>query len=214
MRSRRPIAFVLAAVLVASCGNDGGSAATVPTQAPSTSGPTTTSTTIAATTTTGAASTTSTIAVTTTSEALPVPAAAPQPRANEPYFELGTIEIPKIGVLKPLLEGVTLTTLDSGPGHWPGTALPGRIGNVVIGGHRTSHDKPFRHIDQLVQGDEVILSTPEGRFVYRVTSTEIVTPDAIRIIDQTPEFTATLFACHPLGSTRERFIVYLKLENT
>ena len=40
---------------------------------------------------------------------------------------------------------------------------------------------------------------------------EIVTPDAIHIVDQTPEHTATLFACHPPGSTRERIVVHLVL---
>ena len=110
-----------------------------------------------------------------------------------------------------MFEGVTLTTLDNGPGHWPGTAMPGHLGNVVVGGHRTSHDRPFRNIDQLVAGDQVIFNTPEGRFVYVVTSTQVVTPDAIWIIDQKNEKTATLFACHPVGSTKERFIVFLAL---
>ena len=79
------------------------------------------------------------------------------PNAPEPVNELGTIEIPKIDVTKRMFEGVTLTTLNRGPGHWPGTAMPGQVGNVVIGGHRTSHDKPFRHIDELDPGDEVDL---------------------------------------------------------
>jgi sortase A len=143
-----------------------------------------------------------------------VPVAPPEPRAAEPRVELGSLEIPKLGVLRPLFEGVTLTTLDLGPGHWPGTAMPGQFGNVVVGGHRTSHDKPFRHVDQLVPGDDVIFTTPEGRFVYHVTLVEIVTPDAIWIIDQKPEYTATLFACHPVGSTRERIIVHLRLAGT
>ena len=65
--------------------------------------------------------------------------------------------------------------------------------------------------DQLRQGDEVVFTTTEGRFLYRGTSTEIVTPDAMRIIDQTRDHTATLFACHPLGSTRERIVVHLAL---
>jgi sortase A len=89
--------------------------------------------------------------------------------------------------------------------------MPGHVGNVVIGGHRTSHDKPFRNIDQLLPGDDVVLNTLEGRFVYEVTSTEVVTPDAIWIIDQTAAFTATLFACHPVGSTKERIVVHLEL---
>jgi sortase A len=141
---------------------------------------------------------------------LPNPEAVPSdPRAPEPVVELGTIEIPKIGVNKSMLEGITLTTLDNGPGHWPGTAMPGQLGNVVVAGHRVSHDKPFRHLEQLVIGDDVIFNTADGRFVYKVTGTDIVQPDALWIADQTPEYTATLFACHPAGSTKERIVVHL-----
>lgn len=217
---RRKIAGSLVVLLLVGCGDDAVDQAavtstlvsTTTTGAPST----TTSTTVLPTTTTStteAPATTTTMAVTTTSEALPVPLPPPSPRANEPIVELGTMEMPKIGVTKTLFEGVSLTVLDYGPGHWPGTAMPGHVGNVVIGGHRTSRDRPFRNIDQLVIGDEMILTTSEGRFVYLVTGTEIVTPDAMRIIDQTERFTATLFACHPVGSTRERYVVYLELYN-
>jgi len=142
---------------------------------------------------------------------LPVPQAPPDPRAPEPVVELGSIEIPRIGLDKSLFEGITLTTLDRGPGHWPGTALPGGVGNVVVGGHRTSKSRPFRNLQQLVPGDEVIFTTGAGRFVYRVVRTEIVTPDAIWIVNQTAEYTATLFACHPVGSTKERIVVFLEL---
>jgi sortase A len=170
----------------------------------------------AAATTTSATIAPTTDAPTTTvddpSAGLPVPAPVPaDPRANESVVSLGSIEIPKLAVDKVLYEGVTLTTLDRGPGHWPGTAMPGGVGNVVVGGHRTSHDKPFRNIDKLSAGDEVVFTTDAGRFVYTVTSTEVVTPDQVRIIDQTPERTATLFACTPLGSTSHRLVVHLAL---
>lgn len=219
--ARRTLPLLLVAVLLAGCGDDGHeSAATlapVAVATTTTTPPTSTSTTTTVqptttTSTTAAPTTTSTtLPATTTSEALPVPRDVPAPRAQDPIVELGTIEMPKIGVSKPLFEGVSLTVLDHGPGHWPGTAMPGHVGNVVIGGHRTSHDKPFRNIDQLAIGDDVVFTTAEGSFTYKVTSTEIVTPDAIRIIDQTSAFTATLFACHPVGSTRERYIVHLEL---
>jgi sortase A len=145
-------------------------------------------------------------------ETLPQPADPPAPRAVEPYLELGTIEIPSLSLSMPLLEGISLTTLDRGPGHWPGTALPGQLGNVVVAGHRTSHGKVFRHIDQLVPGDEVIFTTPDGRFVYAVTDTTVVSPEAMYIIEQTTSRTATLFACHPPGSTKQRIVVHLALQ--
>ncbi len=196
------LAATAALVLLTACSDAPGTSAT------------TVSSTIAATTTstTSTTSTTTTIAPTTTTEVLPVPEAPPAPHAAEPKTMLGTIEIPKINVSKSLFEGVSLTTLNRGPGHWPGTAMPGHAGNVVIGGHRTSHDRPFRYIDKLLPGDEVVFTTPEGRFVYHVTGTKIVTPDSIWIIDQTPAYTATLFACNPVGSTKERIVVSLELQ--
>jgi sortase A len=208
---------------LSACGDDK-PAATTATIVVSTSAAITTTSTTPATTST--ASTTSTTASTSTStpststtaavaavaETLPNPEAVPaDPRAAVPLTQVGTIEIPKIGVVKSMFEGITLTTLDHGPGHWPGTAMPGQFGNVVIAGHRVSHDKPFRNLDQLVVGDDVILTTDDGRFVYKVTGTDIVAPDALWIVDQTPDYTATLFACHPAGSTRQRIVVHLAL---
>jgi sortase A len=168
-----------------------------------------TTTTIETTTTTTEPPIPETIA---TVAPLPQPIAPPPPRVVEEHVELGTIEIPKLEISKKLLEGISLNTLDKAPGHWPGTAMPGHQGNVVVAGHRTSKDRPFRHIDELVPGDEVIFTTAEGRFVYLVTDTQIVAPTAMWIVSQTAASTATLFACHPVGSTAERIVVFLQLQ--
>ena len=152
------------------------------------------------------------VATTTTSTiVLPQPIAPPDPNADEPLVEIGRIEIPRISVDRPVYEGITLGTLDAGPGHWPGSALPGQIGNVVVAGHRVSHSGPFRNIDQLQPGDEVVLTTADGRFVYVVSGSDVVEPTAIEVIEPTPAATATLFACHPPGSTKYRYIVHLVL---
>jgi sortase A len=124
---------------------------------------------------------------------------------------MGSIKIPKIGVEMTMYEGIRLSTLDYGPGHWPGTALPGQIGNVVVGGHRTSKHQVFRNVDQLVPGDEIIFSDDNGEHVYHVTSVEIVEPSAVWIVNPTETATATLFACHPPGSTAQRIVVFADL---
>jgi len=155
-----------------------------------------------------------TIATTTTAATLPQPAPAPDPNGPDPAMELGTIQIPKIGVDRPLWEGVSLNTLNRGPGHWPGTAMPGQVGNVVVGGHRVSHDKPFRNIDQLVPGDQIVMTFNGVPNTYIVTGSQVVTPNDTWVINQTPEHTATLFACHPPGSTRFRYVVFAKLAGT
>jgi len=239
--ARIRIGGVLAAVsLLVACGGDDNDKAADSTVAPSTSvAPTTDApdTTVVETTdaevtdvtddptlvastppssvATPTTATPTTTAPTATTIALPVPIAVPADSAGEePVVELGSIEIPTLKVDEKLLEGIRLTTLDRGPGHWPGTAMPGEIGNVVIAGHRVSHSKPFRNVDKLVAGDEVVFNTAGGRFVYTVVSQEIVTPDALYIVDQTPEKTATLFACHPVGSTRERIVIHLVLDES
>jgi sortase A len=227
-RSQPRLFFGSAAVLVMSLAFCGGSAGEVDdnpvfviaaTTAPPAAPPTTTPPTITPTTT-AAPSTTSarvdtiatTVATTTTSTiVLPQPIAPPDPDADEPLVEIGRIEIPRISLDRPVYEGITLGTLDNGPGHWPGSAMPGQIGNVVVAGHRVSHSGPFRNIDQLQPGDEVVLTTADGRFVYVVSGSEVVEPTAIEVIDQTPAATATLFACHPPGSTKYRYIVHLVL---
>jgi sortase A len=81
-----------------------------------------------------------------------------------------------------------------------------------VAGHRVSHSKPFRHIDDLVDGDQVKFTINGTVFTYVVTGHEIVDPTAIRIVAQTPEPTATLFACHPPGSVAERYVVHLALQ--
>ncbi len=169
-------------------------------------------------TSTSTSTSTSTTSTTTTVFVEPQPIVLPQPvdppldeYGIEPVIEMGSIEIPAIDVYMTMYEGIRLPTLDHGPGHWPGSAMPGKIGNTVVAGHRTSKHKVFRNLDQLVPGDEIIFDGVDGRHVYHVTRTEIIGPEDMWIVDQTPASTATLFACHPPGSTRERIAVFAEL---
>jgi len=186
--------------------------ATTTTIAPSiTTAPASTSTSPA---TTAAVATTT--APTTTTTPLPLQVSSPiappsDPNGAEPLVEVGWMSIPSIDLETPMFEGIRLTTLNHGPGHWPGSAAPGQIGNVVVAGHRTSHNAEFRRLDRLVAGDIVTFTTPDGVFDYSVVGTEIVGPDALWIIDPSDTPTATLFACHPPGSTRQRIVVKLAL---
>jgi len=131
--------------------------------------------------------------------------------AAEKIVRIGTIEIPKIGLVHPIYEGISLNSIDLGPSHWPGTAFPGEAGNAVFAGHRVTHTHPFRDIDQLVPGDRVIFNAAGVISTYVVTGHEVVTPDDMAIVKQTPTPTATLFACHPPHSATYRYVVHLAL---
>ena len=152
------------------------------------------------------------VLATTPTVVLPVPDLLPEdPYADTPEVVLGSIAIPAIGMEEALQSGMTLTAINRGPSHWPGTAQPGQLGNAVIAGHRTTFSRPFRHLDQLQPGDQVIYTTPGGTFTYAVAGTEIVDPEAVHIADQTLGYTSTLFACHPPGSAAQRIVVHLNL---
>jgi len=127
--------------------------------------------------------------------------------APEPIIEIGTIEIPKIGLRHKVMHGISLRNIDHGPSHWPGTPLPGEGSNTVFAGHRVTHSKPFRRIDELRPGDEIIFNINGVRSVYLMTGNEIVTPNRVDIVNPTAEPTVTLFACHPPGSAKFRFVV-------
>lgn len=204
--------------------------ATTTTVAPTTTTTSTTTTTVASTTTTSTSTSTSTTS-TSTSTTTPIewvpnsttttvavqetePITPPSDTyAAEPVIDMGSISIPKLGVEMTMYEGIRLSTLDYGPGHWPGTALPGETGNVVVGGHRTSKHRVFRNVDQLVPGDEIIFDDEVGQHTYLVNRVEIVEPTAMWIVDPTDTPTVTLFACHPPGSTSQRIIVFADLAN-
>jgi sortase A len=201
-----PVLFVAGAVslgsLLAACGSSGGAEST--TLAPLAEAPTTTE---AATTTTSIYAGPPTLGP---NDTLPKPVDPPkEDGSRDEEVILGSISIPAIDIDEPLLQGIRLATFDKGVGHWPGTALPGQVGNVVLGGHRTSGIRPFRDVDKLKKGDEIIVTTDEGTFVYIVDGTTIVDPvSGMWIIDQSTEATMTLFACHPPGSVRQRIIVF------
>ena len=164
--------------------------------------------------------TTSTSTPTTTTSTTAPPTTAPLPRqattpvdvpaesyAPEPEVVIGRIVIPRLGLDAPLNQGVTLHNIDNGPSHWPGSAMPGEIGNVVVAGHRVTNTRPFRHIDDLRPGDEIRFEVGGVWTTYRVRAHEVVTPDQMRIAAPTDTPVVTLFACHPPGSAKYRYVV-------
>ena len=199
------LGFVISTAIISGCGSND------ETSTKSTSTSLAPATTVAVTTTSTSTTTTTIYAGPPTlapGESLPVPEAIPPEDFVEPEVIIGELVIPALLLTQTMYRGVTLPTLDKGVGYWPGTAMPGHVGNVVLGGHRVSKQKPFRNIDLLVPGDEIYLTTDEGTFVYAVSGTQIIEPTDTWIINQSESATLTLFACHPPHSTKQRIAVY------
>jgi sortase A len=121
---------------------------------------------------------------------------------------LTRIKMPAIHVDVVVVEGITPTALRAGAGHYPQTPLPCEKGNVAIAGHRTTYGKPFANLDRLAVGDQIVLETPIGRHVYRVSRPPFVVANSdFTVISQTPGHTLTLTTCHPKGSASQRLVV-------
>lgn len=134
--------------------------------------------------------------------------------ADVPIQQIGAISIPRIGLEHAVYEGVWLTVLDEGPGHWPGSALPGQVGNTVFPGHRVTHSHPFRRLDELVPGDEIVFTIANGTHTYTVRETLIVSPKDLWVVDPTSSPEVTLVACHPPHSARQRIVVKGDLQHS
>lgn len=157
--------------------------------------------------------------------AAPVDDAEPPVMAAPPHATtFATLSVPRWGqdYVQPISEGVTRSdVLDVlGIGHYPGTAMPGEVGNFALAAHRVTYGKPFNRVEELQLGDALVVQTQEAWYVYRVTSTQIVMPEDVQVIAPVPdqpgvEPTAamiTLTTCHPMFSARERFIVHGELD--
>jgi sortase A len=127
-------------------------------------------------------------------------------------WSMGDLRIPSINLFEPVRAGVARSVLDQGVGHWAGTSDPGREGNVVLAGHRTTWSKPFHDLDDLRSGDIVYVTDSDGiEIVYRVSTTFIVDPEDLWITFDSEESTLTMFACHPKGSLAQRIVVVAEL---
>jgi sortase A len=117
------------------------------------------------------------------------------------------LEIPEIGVSEYVIEGVSVADLKQGPGHYPGTPMPGQAGNAAIAGHRTTYGAPFYDLNEVEEGDEIVVRTLQGEFTYVVDGKQVVQPDQVEVLDPTIEPRLTLTTCEPRFSARQRLIV-------
>ncbi|NBU95412.1 MAG: class E sortase [Actinobacteria bacterium] len=176
------------------------------------------STTAVAPTTTVAnpASTTTVVENSTTTTTTIAPTVWPADAGIEIGDPIARIEMPALGTDHIVVAGVGVDELQQGPGHFPDTPLPGQFGNAAIAGHRTTYGQPFHDVDRLSEGDDIVITTPAGRFVYLVTGTRIVEPTDYYVVATDDPTTAvlTLTSCHPKWSAAQRIIVSATLDPT
>lgn len=136
---------------------------------------------------------------------------------------IARLRIERIGLDSVIVEGTDGGSLRRGPGHYTeadeigraeqgdGSSFPGQGRTIGIAGHRTTYLAPFRRIDEIENGDEIVVETPYATFVYEVEGDEIVAPNATRVVRDTGHERLVLTACHPLYSAAQRYVVSARL---
>jgi sortase A len=131
-------------------------------------------------------------------------------RGLEDGQALGRIRIPHIHANYVMVEGTDSASLRKGPGHYPATPLPGMPGTVGVAAHRTTYLAPFRKLDKLNKGDEVIVQMPYALVTYRVEERRIVAPTAVWVTRRVGYDRLVLTACHPKYSAAKRIVVFAR----
>ena len=149
---------------------------------------------------------------------------------------IAVLRIPRFGrsYHMVVVEGTGYDDLTKGPGHYPGTALPGQVGNFAVAGHRTTYLAPFNKIDTLRRGDAIVLETKSKWLVYRIHDIpaghgyphvpwrEIVDPTDVKVAYAVPDQSdpnqhpslrlLTFTSCNPKYSAAQRYVVHAELQ--
>ena len=144
---------------------------------------------------------------------LPTGPAVPVANQNQPPVNswIGLIQIPKINLSMTIIQGTDSPQLRMGPGHYLSTATLGSNGNAAIAGLRTTWGRPFRYLDHLVVNDPIIVTTTQGRFLYRVVDSRVVQPSDLSVLAPSATPILTLTTCNPPYSAVTRLVVVARL---
>jgi sortase A len=150
------------------------------------------------------------------------PAVAAAPKAA---VKFAVMYVPRFGAdyARSVSEGVgTTEVLDkNGIGHYPGTQMPGAVGNFAVAAHRTTHGAPFKLLATLRVGDKIYVQTQGGYYTYDFRGLEYVRPTGVGVLDPVPQAAGvtptdrvlTMTSCNPMFSAAERIIAYSVLES-
>lgn len=121
-----------------------------------------------------------------------------------------------------IVEGTDLADIETAPGHFTDSAMPGDVGNFAIAGHNVP--AIFRHIDVLVPGDEIVVETKTNFYIYEITDHAIVQPTDVGVVAPVPNQPGvepgdddrwlTMVTCHPWWDNYERYIVWAQLSDS
>ncbi|MEU7925938.1 class E sortase [Micromonospora sp. NPDC049801] len=151
-----------------------------------------------------------------------VPSKAPSAKPSPPVRgkPIAGLYIPKLDKNWVVVEGVTQDDIRYAPGHYPTSALPGQVGNFSVAGHRNR--ATFWRLDELHDGDAIVVESKTDWYVYRVAQTRIVKPTQVEVVAPVPgepnkkptKRMLTLTTCNPKWDNYQRLIIHAELDRT
>ncbi len=131
--------------------------------------------------------------------AIPVP--TPGPRSPT------RITIPAINVDWPVVQGDSWDELKQGIGHHVGSANPGERGNLILSGHNDVYGEPFRDLEKLDVGQEILVYAGSNAFRYVVKAKRVVSPNDLSVLAASRNPMITLITCTPYRVDTMRLVV-------
>lgn len=121
-----------------------------------------------------------------------------------------------------VVEGVQEDDLLGKVGHFKRSAEPGQVGNFALAAHRLTRGSLFRNLDEVKEGDPIIVETRTHWYVYRASKKKIITPQDVEVVEPVPfkpgktpkQAVITLTTCHPWYSSTQRLAVFGELVET
>lgn len=146
------------------------------------------------------------------------PTEKPKPKPPVTGKPIAGLHIPKLDKNWIVVEGVTQKDIRYAPGHYPKSAMPGRLGNFSVAGHRNR--ATFWRLDELDNGDTIVVETKTNWYVYKVVQTRIVKPSQVEVVapvpgrpgDRPKSAMLTLTTCNPKFDNYQRLIIHAELD--
>ncbi|MER6594897.1 class E sortase, partial [Micromonospora purpureochromogenes] len=149
------------------------------------------------------------------------PSAGPTAKPKPPVEgrPIAGLYIPKLDKNWVVVEGVTQKDIRYAPGHYPKSAMPGQVGNFSVAGHRNR--ATFWRLDELDDGDAIVVETKTDWYVYKVIKSRIVRPDQVEVVapapiklgpGEKPKKLLTLTTCNPKFDNYQRLIIHAELD--
>lgn len=124
------------------------------------------------------------------------------------------LDIPRLEMHEQIYAGLSISELNKGVWHIPGTSTPDKGSNTVVAGHRFTYTNPrgvFYYLDKVQMNDRVTVDWNGTEYTYKVSDIKVVAPTDLTVQAPSKDSRFTMYTCTPLLTAKNRLIVQAEL---